>query len=61
MQARVFTGISTTEDNGFQPLLVRLAQVATHWRCVAGRVLTGESEVSGYNEDWLRTVRGSSR
>jgi len=26
-----------------------------------GRVVTAESEVSGYNEDWLRTVRGSSR
>jgi len=27
----------------------------------SGRVLTDSSEVSGYNEDWLRTVRGASR
>jgi len=26
-----------------------------------GRVLTDSSEVAGYNEDWLRTVRGASR
>jgi len=27
----------------------------------AGRVITDSSELAGYNEDWLRTVRGSSR
>jgi len=27
----------------------------------SGRVITDSSEVAGYNEDWLRTVRGASR
>ena len=26
-----------------------------------GRVLTSSDEVSGYNTDWLRTVRGQTR
>ena len=34
------------------------ADVSSLGRLVSGRVITEESELDGYNTDWLRTVRG---
>ena len=34
------------------------ADVSSLERLVSGRVITDESELQGYNTDWLRTVRG---
>ncbi|KAK7473304.1 hypothetical protein BaRGS_00035436 [Batillaria attramentaria] len=37
------------------------ADVTSFERIVSGRVITEPSELDGYNTDWLRTVRGSSK